>query len=158
MWDTLLKKKYISGPQGYVGNQGCNGKMGINGAQGNFGPQGPFGEHGIEGERGFQGKSAAITAMIQDVTFHTQAGMQFGDGTSTAQFQGVVSEVDKLLTLTFSQMKITTTMPVQQNFTLTMDLPAGYEMTAAEKPCHCMARNRKQSTATRLDTSSNLFV
>lgn len=42
-------------------------------------------------------------------------------------------------------------MPVQQNFTLTMDLPAGYEMTAAEKPVIAWlgtANNQRQPGST----------
>lgn len=61
------------------------------------------------------------------MTFHTDTGMRFANG-STADFPGVIIEMDKLLTVQFSQILVTTTLPAETNFILTMDLPAGYEI------------------------------
>lgn len=142
----VFSKRNNVGPQGVVGNQGNDGN------QGDLGQNGQQGVQGNNGERGFQGDSSSVgTTIIQNVTFHAEPGIRFNDGTSTAQFRGVVSEDDKLLTLTFSQILIATTGPKQNGFTLRMDLPAGYEMTSDTSPVISWlgtANNQRQPDST----------
>ena len=104
-------------------NVGPQGSQGVSGARGAEGRQGTIGYQGNDG-----GPGVLLSQLPIPLQLFSIFNIKFLNGETTHTFGGVITVVEKMMTLQVSQINVVMTTQLTSDFTFDLVLPPGFQL------------------------------